>query len=118
MNRDHLLYEAKKEVLGMVAEGYVPQGSTQLYAGGRDLKAAMKMGVWMMQQANYISEHDALIGEKLANIIAGGNLSGGQWVNEQYFLDLEREAFVELASTEKSQARMWHMLQNGKPLRN
>jgi 3-hydroxyacyl-CoA dehydrogenase len=118
MNRDHLLYEARQEVLTMVAEGYVPPAPAQLYAGGRDVKAAVLMGVWMMQQAHYISEHDKLIGNKLAHIIAGGDLSGEQWVNEQYFLDLERKAFVELAGTEKSQARMWHMLQSGQPLRN
>jgi 3-hydroxyacyl-CoA dehydrogenase len=117
MNRDHLLYEARQEVLTMVAEGYVPPAPAQLYAGGRDVKAAVLMGVWMMQQAHYISEHDKLIGNKLAHIIAGGDLSGEQWVNEQYFLDLERKAFVELAGTEKSQARMWHMLQSGQPLR-
>ncbi len=118
MNRDHLLYEAKLEVLGMVAQGYVPDAPAQLYVGGRDLQAAIKVGVWMMQQGRYISEHDALIGRKLAYVIAGGDMSGEQWADEQYFLDLEREAFVALASTEKSQARMWHMLQKGKPLRN
>jgi 3-hydroxyacyl-CoA dehydrogenase len=118
MNRDHLLYEARQEVLMMVAESYVPPAPAQLYAGGRDLKAAVLMGVWMMQQAHYISEHDKLIGNKLAHIIAGGDLSGEQWVDEQYFLDLERKAFVELAGTEKIQARMWHMLQSGQPLRN
>jgi 3-hydroxyacyl-CoA dehydrogenase len=118
MNRDHLLYEAKQELLHMVAEGYVPDPPAQLYAGGRDLKAALKMGVWLMQQASYISEHDRLIGDKLAHIICGGDLSGPQWVDEQYFLDLEREAFVELARTEKTQARIWHMLEHGKPLRN
>jgi 3-hydroxyacyl-CoA dehydrogenase len=118
MNRDHLLYEAKREVLKMVAEGYTPDLPAQLYAGGRDLKAALQMGAWLMQQAGYISEHDKLIGNKLAHIIAGSDLSGAQWVDEQYFLDLEREAFVDLARTEKTQARMWYMLENGKPLRN
>lgn len=118
MNRDHLLHEAKEEVLKMAAEGYVPPAPARLYAGGRDLKAAMKIGGWLMQQAGYITEHDMLIADRLAHIIAGGNLTGEQWVDEQYFLNLERQAFVELAATEKSQARMWHMLQEGKPLRN
>lgn len=118
MNRDHLLYEAKQEVLSLAAHGYTPPTPTRLYAGGRDLEAALKIGVWLMQQAGYISQHDSLIGNRLARIIAGGNLSGEQWVSEQYFLDLERRAFVELAATEKSQARMWHMLKEGKPLRN
>ncbi|MDX1520971.1 MAG: 3-hydroxyacyl-CoA dehydrogenase/enoyl-CoA hydratase family protein, partial [Anaerolineae bacterium] len=76
MNRDNLLYEAKQEVLSMVAGGYAPEAPAQMYAGGRDLKAAIKMGVWMMQQSNFISEHDQFIGNQLANIIAGGDLSG------------------------------------------
>lgn len=118
MNRDHLLYTAKQEVLNMVAAGYTPEPPAQLYAGGRDLKAALKMGAWLMQQAGYISEHDRLIGDKLAHIISGGDLSRAQWVGEPYFLDLEREAFVELAATEKTQARIWYMLENNKPLRN
>ncbi|HEX9925188.1 MAG TPA: 3-hydroxyacyl-CoA dehydrogenase/enoyl-CoA hydratase family protein [Anaerolineae bacterium] len=118
MNRDHLLHEAKQEVLSMVAAGYVPPPPAQLYAGGRDLYAALKMGVWLMQQGGFITEHEALIGDKLAFIIAGGDLSAPQWVDEQYFLDLEGQAFMELVATEKTQARMWHMLQEGKPLRN
>jgi 3-hydroxyacyl-CoA dehydrogenase len=118
MNRDQLLHEAKQEVLSMVAAGYVPPPPAQLYAGGRDLYAALKMGVWLMQQGSFITEHEALIGDKLAFIIAGGDLSAPQWVDEQYFLDLEGRAFMELVATEKTQARMWHMLQEGKPLRN
>ncbi len=118
MNRDHLLYEAKQEVLSMVAEGYAPPTPARMYAGGRDLKAAMMMGVWMMQQGNYISEHDKLIGNKLADIISGGDLSGEQWLTDQHFLDLERKAFLELTATEQTQARIWYMLENGKPLRN
>jgi 3-hydroxyacyl-CoA dehydrogenase len=118
MNRDHLLYEAKREVLNMIAGGYTPPAPALLYAGGRDLKAALQMGVWLMEQAGYISDHDKLVGQKLAHIICGGDLSGPQWVGEQYFLDLEREAFIDLIKTEKSQARIWYMLENNKPLRN
>ncbi len=118
MNRDFLLYEAKQEVLTMVREGYVAPPHPKLYAAGRDILAALNTGLWMMRQGNYISDHDLLIGKKLATIIAGGNLSAPAWVDEQYFLDLEREAFVELTKEEKSIARIWHMLQTGKPLRN
>ena len=118
MNRDHLHYEAKQELLAMVAAGYTPPPRPKLYAGGRDLLAALKMGLWTMHQSGYISEHDCLVGEKLAWIIAGGDLSAPQWLPEQHFLDLERQAFVELAKTEKTQARIWHMLETGKPLRN
>ncbi|RME43232.1 MAG: 3-hydroxyacyl-CoA dehydrogenase/enoyl-CoA hydratase family protein [Caldilineae bacterium] len=118
MNRDHLLYEAKQEVLKMAAEGYVAPAPEKVFAAGRDTLAALNVGVWMMQQGNYLSEHDALIGKHLARVICGGNLTVPQWVDEQHFLDLEREAFVELTKTEKTVARIWHMLQTGKPLRN
>jgi 3-hydroxyacyl-CoA dehydrogenase len=71
-----------------------------------------------MRQGGYMSDHDLLIGDRLAYIIAGGDLSTPQWVAESYFLDLERQAFMDLVRTEKTQARMWYMLQNGQPLRN
>jgi 3-hydroxyacyl-CoA dehydrogenase len=118
MNRDHLLYEAKQEVLVMVAEGYIPPAPAQLYAGGRNLYATLKMGIWLMQQSGVITEHEALIGNKLAYIISGGDLSAAQLVDEQYFLNLERQAFLDLLKTEKTQARIRYMLEQGKPLRN
>jgi 3-hydroxyacyl-CoA dehydrogenase len=118
MNRDFLLYEAKQEVLDMVADNYTAPAPAKLYAAGRDTLAALKVGVWMMHQGGYISQHDALIGEKLAIAICGGNLSAPAWLDEQHFLDLEREGFVALTKQEKTVQRMWHMLQTGKPLRN
>ena len=118
MNKDFLLHEAKQEVINMVESGYTPPPPAKLYAGGRDLYSALKVGIWTLQQGGYISEHDALIGNQLANIIAGGNISLPQWLDEQYFLDLELKAFIDLVKTEKSLARIWHMLQTGKPLRN
>ena len=118
MNGNHLLHEAKQEVLALVATGHTSPPPAQLYAGGRDLFAALKQGVWTMQQSGHLSDHDALIGEKLAYIIAGGDGSAPQWVNEQHFLALESAAFLELAVTEKTQARIEHMLETGKSLRN
>ncbi|MEM7031498.1 MAG: 3-hydroxyacyl-CoA dehydrogenase/enoyl-CoA hydratase family protein [Chloroflexota bacterium] len=118
MNRDYLLYEAKREVLNMVAEGYIPDPPAKMFAGGRDLKAALKIGTWMMTQSGFLSNHDKFIAEQLINIIAGGDLSRGQWVNEQHFLDLERSAFLHLTATKKTQERILYMLHNGKPLRN
>ncbi len=118
MNRDHLLHEAKQEVLSMVADGYLAPPPAQIYAGGRDLLAALKMVVWSLQQAGWASEHDALVAEKVAWVIAGGDLSSPAWVSADYFLELEREAFAELVATEKTQARIRHMLETGKPLRN
>ena len=118
INRDHLLTEAKKEVLHMAASGYRPPAPELIYAPGRDMYGAMKIGAWSFKEGNYITEYDSHIATKLAHVMAGGNLTKPQWVSEQYILDLEREAFLSLCGEEKTQARMWSLLQTGKPLRN
>ncbi len=118
MNRDHLLAEAKREVLNMVAQGYAPPIPEKIYAAGREGLAALKVAVYMLKEGGYASEHDALVAGKLAYVLTGGDLSSPSWVSEQYILDLEREMFLSLAGEKKSQERMWHMLQTGKPLRN
>ncbi len=119
MNHDHLLAEAKAEVLRMADEGYRPPAVTgNIYAAGRDHLANLRIGVYMMREAGQISAHDALIADHLAYVLCGGELSQPAWMDEQYFLDLEREAFRTLAGYAKSQERIWHMLKSGKPLRN
>jgi 3-hydroxyacyl-CoA dehydrogenase len=118
MNRDHLLAEAKREVLNMAAAGYTPPIPEKIYAAGRDGLAALKVGVHMLKEGGYATEHDAVVARKLASVLTGGNLSSPAWVSEQYILDLEREVFLSLAGEKKTQERMWHMLQTGKPLRN
>lgn len=118
MNRDHLIAEAKKEVLSMVAAGYHPPAPEPVYAAGRDALAALRVGAWMFKEGKYITEYDTHIASKLAYVMCGGDLTRPQWVSEQYILDLEREAFLSLCGEEKTQARMWSLLQTGKPLRN
>lgn len=118
MNRDYLLAEAKKEVLHMVKTGWHPPAPEKIFAAGRDGLAALRVGVYMFKEGKYISEYDAHIAEKLSYVLCGGELSKAQWVDEQYILDLEREAFLSLCGEEKTQERMWHLLQTGKPLRN
>jgi len=118
MNRSHLLAEAKKEILHMVATGYKPPAPEPIYAAGRDALAALHIGAWMFQEGKYISQYDHHIAGKLAYVMCGGELTRGQWVSEQYILDLEREAILSLLGEEKTQARMWNFLQTGKPLRN
>jgi 3-hydroxyacyl-CoA dehydrogenase len=118
LNRDHLLTEAKKEVLHMAATGYKPPVPEKIYAAGRDTRAALQVAIYMMAQGCYITEYESVIAGKLANVITGGDLSAPAWVDEQYILDLEREAFLSLCGNEKTQQRMWNLLQTGKPLRN
>lgn len=80
--------------------------------------AALKVSVYMMEKAGYVTEYEHFIANKLGYVMMGGELSKPTWVDEQYILDLEREAFLSLCGEKKTQERMWHMLQKGKPLRN
>ncbi len=117
MNRDHLLAEAKRTALEL-ASNYTPMPRPKIYAAGRDAKAALLTAVYMLQDAEYASEHDAKIARKLAHVLCGGDLTAPTWVDEQYILDLEREAFLSLATEPKTLERIQHMLTAGKPLRN
>jgi 3-hydroxyacyl-CoA dehydrogenase len=117
MNPERLLGDAKALALSMV-NGYAPPARAPIQVGGEAMFAALKIGVWTALQGHYISEYDAVIGEKLAHVISGGRLSGEQMVSEEYLLDLEREAFLSLCGNAKTQERIAHMLKTGKPLRN
>jgi len=118
VNRDHLLTEAKNEVLHMVKTGYAPPAPELIYAAGRDMRGALLVGAWMFAKGGYITAYEETIASKLAHVLAGGELSKPTWVSEQYILDLEREAFMSLCGEEKTQERMWALLNTGKPLRN
>jgi 3-hydroxyacyl-CoA dehydrogenase len=120
MNRDHLLHEAKQEVLQLAVEDRQSclSDSPTCYAAGRDVRAGLKAAVYVLQQGGYMSEYDAFISGRLAHVLCGGELSSGQWVSEQYLLDLEREVFIELLGQQKTIDRIQYMLKNGKPLRN
>ena len=118
MNKDFLLAEAKREALHLLASGYTPQLPGQVWAAGRDALAALRIGVYTMHEAGYATDHDVLIANKIAHVLCGGDLSAPGWVPEQYILDLEREAFVELCHEPKTIERMMHMLQTNRPLRN
>ncbi|MDX6694556.1 MAG: 3-hydroxyacyl-CoA dehydrogenase [Blastocatellia bacterium] len=119
MNRDRLIADAKQEVLALHATGYTrPQPRTDILALGQSALSTLKLGIHQMKRGGFISEHDALIGEKLARILTGGDLNHPARVSEQYLLDLEREAFLSLVSQRKTQERIANMLKTGKPLRN
>jgi 3-hydroxyacyl-CoA dehydrogenase len=118
MNSEHLLMEAKREALAMVSAGYRPEPAGKVWAAGRDALANLKQMIWSMREAGYATEHDAVVAGRLAHVLTGGDLSRPGWVPEQHILDLEREAFQALSAEPKTHARMWHMLQHRKPLRN
>jgi 3-hydroxyacyl-CoA dehydrogenase len=90
----------------------------KIYAAGRDTLAALRAGVYLFKEGGYITEYESHIGEKMIYVMTGGELSAPAWVEEQYILDLEREAFLSLCGEKKTQERMWHILRTGKPLRN
>jgi len=119
MNGDRLIADAKQEVLNLDASGYVqPVQRTDILALGEAGQSAMKLALHMMSRGGFISDHDALIGKKLANVMSGGNLNHTSYVSEQYLIDLEREAFLSLCGERKTQERIAAMLKTGKPLRN
>ncbi len=118
MNRDRLKEDAKAIALGRVPEYVRPQPRTAIRVGGRTVFAALKLGIHLAWRGGRISEHDALIGRKLAWILAGGDLPAAGTVTEQQVLDLEREAFLSLCGERKTQERIAHTLKTGKPLRN
>jgi len=119
MNGDRLIQDAKQEVLNLAAAGFVaPVERTDITALGSSAQSAMKLALHMMKQGGFISDHDQLIGHKLANILSGGSLNHRTQVSERYLLDLEREAFLSLCGERKTQDRIAAMLKTGKPLRN
>jgi 3-hydroxyacyl-CoA dehydrogenase len=117
MNRDRLIADAKTLALSLVG-GYVPPQPRSIPVGGANVLAALKLGVHLAWRAGRISDHDALIGRKLAWILAGGDIPAATTVSEQHLLDLERSAFLSLCGERKTQERIAHTLKTGKPLRN
>ncbi len=119
MNRERLLADAKRRALQRVAEGYQPPVVRQaIPVGGDSVSAPLKLAVHLALRAARISEHDALIGRRLATIMGGGTLPHPSSVSEQHLLDLEREAFLGLLAERRTQERIQHTLKTGKPLRN
>jgi len=119
MNRDELLADAKAVALERVRAGYQPrQPRTDIKVGGPDVYATLSLGVHLAWRAGRISDHDALIGRKIARVLAGGDLPAAGVVTEQRLLDIEREGFLSLCGEQKTLERIAHTLKTGKTLRN
>jgi 3-hydroxyacyl-CoA dehydrogenase len=119
MNRDRLLLDAKSQAAALAEPGYTPpQLRTQIPAPGTAALATLETGIYLMGEAGYASEHDQKVARWAAYILAGGRIIPGTLVSEQYFLDLEREAFLSLCGERKTQERIAFTLKTGKPLRN
>ncbi|MFD2639798.1 3-hydroxyacyl-CoA dehydrogenase/enoyl-CoA hydratase family protein [Piscibacillus salipiscarius] len=118
VNGDHLIHDAKQKVLSLHNAGFNPPKREKVPVVGEAGYATMLLGAKGLANSGYASEYDLKIAEKLAFVLAGGRLKYGTLVDEQYLLDLEREAFLSLIGEAKTQQRMQHMLLKGKPLRN
>jgi 3-hydroxyacyl-CoA dehydrogenase len=120
MNRDRQIADAKQLALDLVRLGYRPgKPREDIKVLGQPAFTKMKLGLHLMRRAEYISDHDVVVGTHLAKILSGGGeFTSPQLVSEQYLLDLEREAFISLCGQKKTVERMQYMLKKGKPLRN
>ncbi|HWO11400.1 MAG TPA: 3-hydroxyacyl-CoA dehydrogenase/enoyl-CoA hydratase family protein [Polyangiaceae bacterium] len=118
LNRSHQLYHAKQRALGMARAGYRPPTPKLIAAAGHDAAGTIGARIWGMVEGKWASAHDALLANKVAQILCGGNVAAGTLLTEQAYLDLEFEAFLSLCGEAKSLARIQHMLEHNKPLRN
>ena len=119
MNRERVLSDAKARALEFFKAGYEPPiMRTDIPAPGENILAALKMGVYLMRQGGFISDHEQKLATKIAEVLCGGNVTPGTPISEQYVLDLEREAFKSLCGEKKTQERIQYTLKTGKTLRN
>jgi 3-hydroxyacyl-CoA dehydrogenase len=117
-HRDRLVHDAKQVALTLADPGYAAPAPREVPAAGESALATLKLGVHLMRQADYISDHDQKVANHVANILCGGAVPPGTMVSEQYLLDLERQAFLSLCGERKTQERIAYTLKTGKPLRN
>ena len=118
-NRGRLITDAKHRARDLADNGYTaPLPRTDIPAPGESVLATLKLAVHTMREGQYISDHDAKVANWVAYALAGGNITPGTLVSEQYLLDLEREAFLSLCGEKKTQERIAFTLKTGKPLRN
>lgn len=119
VSRSRQIAEAKRKVIDLAEAGYTqPLPRHDIMIMGKEGLGIVYAGADAMLSGHYISEHDALISQKLGYVLCGGDVSERTQVSEKYLLDLEREAFLSLLGTRKTLERIQYMLKNGKPLRN
>lgn len=117
MNGDHLLFDAKARVIDLSGT-FRPNLPAKVQVAGAGVRATLELGLYTMREGHYISEYDLHLAKKLAYVMTGGERRPGSCADEQYYLDLEREAFLSLLGEPKTQDRIRYMLSKNKPLRN
>ena len=118
LNRERLLLDAREAAIYLAETGYAAPAPRTVAVPGEAVLPTLKLGIHLMRQAEYISDHDVTVATHVARILCGGALTPGSLVTEQYLLDLERESFLSLCGERKTQERIAHTLQTGRPLRN
>ncbi len=119
MNRSRLMTDAKAQALRLIAKDYTaPLMRRDVPAPGASLFATLKLGVYLLREGEFISDHDVKVSTHVARILTGGDITPGTLITEQHLLDLEREAFLSLCAEPKTMERISFTLKTGKPLRN
>ncbi len=118
MDREGLVYAAKQAALALIETGWQPGAPRRVAVTGRDGGAYLRAQIHNVRESEWISDHDRLLGEKVAWVLSGGDVDAGSVVTEEYLLALERKAFVDMCREPKTVQRIEHLLQTGKPMRN
>lgn len=118
LDQDARLFEARRMARGLASAGYAPAAMRSAPAAGANARGAILARLEEMRAAGWATPHDVVVGRALANVLTGGDVPAGTRLSEQAWLDLEREAFLSLCGEENTRARIQHMLETGKPLRN
>jgi 3-hydroxyacyl-CoA dehydrogenase len=118
LDADRQIGDAKKLALGLVAGGYKAPRKRTFKLPGSAGRAAIELFLYQMREGGFVTAYDTVVGKKLAYVLTGGDIPFGAVRSEQDILDLEREAFLSLCGNAETVARIQHMLEKGKPLRN
>lgn len=118
MDSDALIGSAKQLALGLVAGGYQAPSKKTIKVPGVQGRATLELGLYQFNKGGQATDYDVVVGKKVAHVLCGGDVPNGTVRTEQDILDLEREAFLSLCGNPQTQARIQHMLEKGKPLRN
>jgi 3-hydroxyacyl-CoA dehydrogenase len=119
INQSRRIAKAKEQVLNLYHAGYTQaQQRTDIKVLGKSALGALYAGINAMWRGGYATDHDKLVAKKLAFVMCGGDLSEATLVNEQYLLDLEREAFLSLCGEKKTLERIQSVITSGRPIRN
>jgi 3-hydroxyacyl-CoA dehydrogenase len=118
MDADRLIHDAKTMALGLAAGGYVPPARATFKMPGASGRSTIELKLHDLKSGGFATEHDAVVAQRVAYVLTGGDIPAGTRVDEQHILDLEREGFLSLLGTEKTQARIMHFISSGKILRN